>query len=186
MNAVVDACKSGKLQAQPAVVISNNSGCRALERARKQSIPAYHLSRAICGSDETLDEQIAATLAQHDCGLVLLAGYMRKLGPKTLARFHHRVINIHPALLPKFGGDGMYGGHVHEAVLDADEETTGVTIHVVDGEYDSGSILAQREVPVEAGDTPDSLAQRLLPMEHAFLVETLQRIVAGDLVLPIE
>ena len=184
MNAVVQACRSGELRVHPAVVISNNSNSLALDRARRFAIPAYHMSRATCGNSEALDELILEALVKHDCDLVLLAGYMRKLGSATLARFRNRVINLHPALLPKFGGEGMYGWRVHEAVINSNASSTGVTIHLVDGEYDSGTILAQREVPIYESESPDSLAKRLLPIEHAFLVETLQRIVADKLALP--
>lgn len=184
MQAVIDACKSGQLQAVPCVVISNNSKAEALARAQREGIPHYHLSAVTHPSAEALDTAIWQTLVTHGTDLVVLAGYMRKLGSQTLAAYRGRIINIHPALLPKFGGAGMYGAHVHEAVLAAGEKETGVTIHVVDGEYDHGPILAQSRVPVLPGDTVTTLAQRVLEREHCFLVETLQNIIAGNLVLP--
>ena len=101
---------------------------------------------------------------------------MKKIGPRTLARYRGLVLNIHPALLPKFGGQGMYGRRVHEEVLAAGDRVTGVTVHLADEEYDRGPILAQREVPVVRGDTVDSLAARVLEAEHALYVETLARI----------
>jgi phosphoribosylglycinamide formyltransferase-1 len=119
----------------------------------------------------------------HDVELVVLAGYMKKVGPRTLRHFAGRVLNIHPALLPKFGGQGMYGRRVHEAVLAAGERETGVTIHLVDDEYDHGRILGQCRVPVLPGDTVESLAQRVLQREHEFLVEMLVRIVSGAVAL---
>jgi phosphoribosylglycinamide formyltransferase-1 len=119
----------------------------------------------------------------HDVDTVILAGYMKKLGPLTLQAFRGRILNIHPALLPKFGGQGMYGKRVHEAVLQAGETVTGVTVHVVDEVYDHGRILAQCIVPVEEGDTVDSLAGRVLQQEHRLYAETLQRIAAGQIVL---
>ena len=184
MNSVVQACRSGELHAYPSVVIANNSNSGALERAHELDIPCYHYSRTTCPDPEALDELILGTLVNHKCDFVLLAGYMRKLGPKTLAGFPNRVLNIHPALLPKFGGQGMYGKRVHEAVIASRERSTGITIHCVDQDYDTGPILAQKEVPVHERDTPESLAARLLPMEHAFLVQTLQRIAVGELTLP--
>jgi len=114
---------------------------------------------------------------------VILAGYMKKLGPLTLQAFRGRILNIHPALLPKFGGPGMYGKRVHAAVLAAGETVTGVTVHVVDALYDHGRILAQCEVPVREGDTVDSLADRALQQEHRLYTETLRRIAAGEIVL---
>jgi phosphoribosylglycinamide formyltransferase-1 len=108
---------------------------------------------------------------------------MKQIGPQTLAAYRGRILNIHPALLPKFGGRGMYGKRVHQAVLNAGERVTGVTIHVVDDLYDHGRILAQSEVPVREGDTADSLAERVLQEEHRLYPETLRRIAAGEIVL---
>ena len=181
MQAVLDACAAGRLHATPAVVISNNRDAQALERAERAGIPRYRLSGTTHPDPVALDEAILAALARHDTELVVLAGYMKKLGPRTLARYRGRVLNIHPALLPRFGGQGMYGARVHEAVLAAGERETGVTIHVVDEEYDRGAIVAQCRVPVQEGDTPDTLAARVLEREHTFLVETLARIVSGAL-----
>jgi phosphoribosylglycinamide formyltransferase-1 len=183
VQAILDACSEGRLDAEPRVVISNNSNAPVLERARKASIAAVYLSSQTHPDPDRLDEAILATLDGHDVNLVVLAGYMRKLGPKTLARFRGRIVNIHPALLPKFGGQGMYGRRVHEAVLAAGERVTGATVHLVDEEYDHGPVLAQREVAVMADDTPDTLAARVLEVEHALYVETLRRIANGDIVL---
>ena len=109
LQAIIDACSRGDLRAEVRVVISNNSGARALERARSEGIPAYHISTVT--HRDSLDDEICRRLVQHDVDWVLLAGYMRLLGPLTLARFKNRVLNSHPALLPKFGGKGMYGSH---------------------------------------------------------------------------
>ena len=171
LQAIIDACKSGDLNAEVRVVISNNSGSRALERAHVEGIPAYHLSTVT--HPDSPDEEICRTLESHDVELVLLAGYMRLLGPATLARYRNRVLNSHPALLPKFGGKGMYGSHVHRAVLDAGETVTGVTIHYVDEEYDHGETLAQCEVPVLPDDTLEILEERVKERERRFWIETL-------------
>ncbi len=184
MQSVIDACKSGELSAKPCVVISNNSDSEALARARRESIPAYHLSGKTIPNPEALDDAILLTLRRHEVELVVLAGYMKQLGPKTLSAYQNRVVNIHPALLPKYGGPGMFGLNVHEAVIAAGETETGVTIHLVDAEYDHGQILAQCRLPVLPGDTPETLAARVLVTEHEFLVETLQNIVAGKIQLP--
>ena len=178
LQAIIDACKSGGLNAEVCVVISNNSGSRALERARTEGIPAYHLSTVT--HPDSLDDEICRTLESHDVDLVLLAGYMRLLGPVTLARYNKRVLNSHPALLPKFGGKGMYGSHVHRAVLDAGETVTGVTIHYVDEEYDHGETLAQCEVPVLPGDTLEVLEERVKERERRFWVETLVELTSKD------
>ena len=184
MQAVIAACHTGRLRAKPCVVISNNSHAEALARAERAGIPAYHVSGKTHSPPERLDAEILRLLLQHEVELVLLAGYLRKLGVQTLRRYRNRIINIHPALLPKFGGQGMYGAAVHEAVLAAGDKETGVTIHLVDEEYDHGAILAQCRVPVLAEDTVVSLAQRVLEREHSFLRETLERILTGELVLP--
>jgi phosphoribosylglycinamide formyltransferase-1 len=181
LQAIIDACKDGRLDAQTCAVVSNNSGSTALARARREGIPAYHLSQITHPGAGERDRAILAALESHDVDLVLLAGYMKKLGPATLSRYRGRVLNIHPALLPRFGGKGMYGRSVHEAVLAAGEKVTGVTVHVVDELYDHGPIVAQCEVSVLPGDTPDSLSERVLKREHEFYVEILQRISAGEI-----
>lgn len=184
MQAIIDACKSGALQALPAVVISNNSGSGALLRAQQEGIPCYHLSGKTHPRFEELDQAMLDTMLKHAVDIVVLAGYMKKLGPRTLGHFAGRILNIHPALLPKFGGKGMYGMHVHEAVIAAGESHSGVSIHLVDAEYDTGPVIAQACVPVEPTDTPETLAARVLEREHTFFPETLQRIAAGEIMLP--
>jgi phosphoribosylglycinamide formyltransferase-1 len=171
LQAIIDACKRGDLNAEVRVVISNNSGSRALQRARNEGISAYHLSAVT--HPNSLDEEICQTLESHDVEWVLLAGYMRLLGPATLARYRNRTLNSHPALLPKFGGRGMYGSNVHQAVLNAGETVTGVTIHYVDEQYDHGPPLAQCEVSVLPGDTLETLEERVKDRERRFWVETL-------------
>ena len=184
MQAVIDACKKGILDAKASLVISNNSDSEALARARRQEIPGYHFSSKTQPDPCQLDLAILSALKQHQTDLVILAGYMKRLGEKTLLAYPGRVINIHPALLPKYGGPGMYGGYVHEAVIAAGDRETGVTIHLVDREYDHGNILAQCRLPVLQSDTAMTLAERVLAREHTFLVETLKRIIAGEISLP--
>jgi phosphoribosylglycinamide formyltransferase-1 len=177
LQALLDACRTGRVKARPAVVISNNADSEALRRAEREGIPRYHLSSRTHPEPEQLDTTIAQALERHHTDLVVLAGYMRKLGPKTLARYQGRIINIHPALLPQYGGQGMYGMNVHRAVIAAGEKETGVTIHGVDAEYDHGPIIAQCRVPVFDGDTAESLAQRVLVAEHELLVATVAEMV---------
>jgi len=181
MQAIIDGCKSGAIAASVAVVFSNNSDSMALERARREGIDCYHVSAVKCGSQEALDETVLRLLDEYRIDMVFLAGYMRKLGATVLRRYENRVFNIHPALLPKYGGRGMYGIHVHEAVLAAGDAVTGVTIHRVNEQYDAGDIVAQTEVPVLPGDTPEILAARVLEREHAFLVEIVAKIAAGEI-----
>ena len=184
VQAIVDACRAAELHAEPRVVISNNSGSEVLRRAAREGVPGFHLSSRTHPRPEDLDAAIGAVLADHGVELVVLGGYMRMLGPRVLGRYSRRVLNVHPALLPAYGGRGMYGERVHAAVLAAGERVTGVTVHLVDDEYDQGPILAQVEVPVLDGDTVESLRQRVLRREHELYPETLQKIATGEIELP--
>lgn len=175
LQAVIDACARGELAAEVAVVISNNSGSGALERARRHGIAALHVSAANRGGDAGADAAVRAALLEHSVQVVLLAGYMKKVGPATLAAFEGRIVNTHPALLPRHGGQGMYGSRVYEAVLAAGDAVTGVSVHLVDSSYDTGPVLAQREVPVEPGDDVASLTARVQRAEKALLVDVLRR-----------
>lgn len=181
MQAIIDAAKKGKLHARPVVVISNNADSTALERARNEGIPGFYLSGKTHPDPDSLDRAILDTLLACNVDIVALAGYMKKLGPKTLSHFTDRILNIHPALLPKHGGKGMYGIHVHESVIADGEKESGVTIHLVSEEYDRGPIIAQVRVPVEPGDTPEILAARVLVEEHKLYPATLERIATGEI-----
>ena len=183
-QAILDACNQGRLDATCRVVISNNSGCIALRRARSQGVPGFHLSTRTHPSPTDLDLAIANTMTEHQVDTVVLAGYMKLLGPITLTRYRGRILNIHPALLPEFGGRGMHGDNVHSAVLASGEKFTGVTIHLVDDMYDHGQIIAQSKVPVLEQDSVESLRTRVLEREHEFYVETLQKIISGEIRLP--
>ncbi len=181
MQAIIDACRRGRLDAEPCVVISNNSRSGALRRADAADIPSYHLSERTHPDGDALDRAILDALERHGVSLVVLGGYMRKLGPATISRFRSRIVNVHPALLPKFGGRGFYGKAVHEAVLASGDRVTGATIHLVDEQIDHGPIIAQREVQVLDGDRADTLAERVSAVEHRLYVATLRRIVSGDI-----
>ena len=178
MRAIVDAVADGRLPGRACVVISNNADSSALEFARERAIAHRHISAKTEGSEQAADLAIATALADHGVEWLVLSGYMRKLGALTLQKYQGRILNIHPALLPKFGGKGMYGRNIHEAVLAAGETVSGITIHVVDEEYDHGAVIAQREVPVLPGDTADTLQQRIAREEPGFFIEVLQSIAA--------
>src|SRR5581483_898128 len=184
VQAIIDACREGRLDADLRVLICNNSDAPVIERARRAGIPSRHLSSHTHPDPAALDAAILDTLRSHEVNLVVLAGYMRKLGHLTLAHYSGRVLNIHPALLPRFGGAGMYGRRVHEAVIAAGEKESGATIHLVTEDYDQGPILAQRRVPVMPDDTPDSLAARVLEIEHHLYADTLAKIARGEIALP--
>lgn len=183
LQAIIDACDSGDLDGSVVLVIGNNSRSGAMARADRHGIRRAHLSGRTHPDPGALDRAICETLEKSRPDVVVLAGYMKKLGPVTLAAFGGRVINTHPALLPKFGGRGMFGGHVHRAVLDSGDEVTGISVHLVDADYDTGRVLAQREVPVEPGDDAETLAARVQNAERPFLVDVLQSIASGEIEL---
>ncbi len=181
MQALFDACAAGELPARVAVVISNNGGSGALRRAREAGAAALHLSGKTHPGPGELDGAIAAALSAHGVGLVMLAGYMKKLEPVVLSRYRGRILNTHPSLLPKFGGHGMYGMHVHEAVVAAGETESGPTVHLVDEEYDTGRVLAQAKVQVLPNDTPQALAERVQARERRLIVEVMGQVARGEL-----
>ena len=133
MQAIIDACVQGRLHAEVRVVIGNNSQAGALARAQTHGIPTAHLSGVTHPNADDLDRAILEALTRHHVDVVALAGYMKRLGPLVLSHYKGRLLNTHPALLPKYGGQGMYGDRVHEAVLAAGEEASGATVHLVEG-----------------------------------------------------
>lgn len=173
MQAVIDACTNGTLNARIGVVISNNSKSMALQRARNAAIPTAHLSSANHASEEALDLAITNRLQKAGVTTLLLCGYMRKLGSITLQRFNGNILNTHPALLPKYGGQGFYGRRVHDAVIAAGDTESGATVHRVEAVYDSGEILAQAKVPVHKSDRAEDLEERVKDVERRLLVATL-------------
>lgn len=185
MRAIVQAIADGALDAQPRIVISNNADSAALAFARDHGVAVRHISGRTAGSAEAADRAIADALTEAGVTLLILSGYLRPVGPETLARFSGRILNIHPALLPAYGGQGMFGRQVHEAVIASGDRETGATIHLVDGEYDHGQVISQRRVPVEPGDTPETLAARVMAVEPGLFVGTLRDIVARRSVLPL-
>lgn len=182
MRAVVAAIGGGRLQAEARLVVSNNRKSPALAFAEAQGIANLCLPTE--RDPEVADLALRDAMVSADVDLIVLSGYLRKLGPRTLARYRNRVLNIHPGRLPEFGGEGMYGRRVHEAVIAAGVAASGVTIHLVDEEYDRGPILARHDLPLEPSETVDSLEARITALEPQFFVETLQAIAAGDLILP--
>ena len=126
-----------------------------------------------------LDTSICEVLRNYEVDFVLLAGYMKMVGSLVLSAFEGKILNVHPSLLPKHGGQGMYGINVHRAVIDAGEKKSGATIHLVNSDYDKGKILGQKSVIVDKDDTPDSLAKKVLKIEHSLYVETLKKIIEG-------
>ena len=156
------------------VVISNKASAGALEIARQNRIAAVHISKKQFPEQEQFDEQLLSILNEYQVNFIVLAGYLKMLSPFVVRKFKNRILNIHPALLPSFGGKRMYGIHVHESVLDYGCKVSGVTVHLVDEKYDTGSPVLQRCVPVQDDDTPETLAARVLKEEHQIYTEALQ------------
>jgi formyltetrahydrofolate-dependent phosphoribosylglycinamide formyltransferase len=160
-----------------ALVLSNRADAGALERARRHDVAAHVLA------DPTDGDALDALLRAHDVALVVLAGYLKLVPAAVTRRFRGRMLNVHPSLLPSFGGPGMYGRRVHAAVLAAGARLSGATVHFVDEVYDRGAIAAQWPVPVLDGDTPERLAERVLRVEHLLLPRIVDRVAAGALTL---
>ncbi|SIT12386.1 phosphoribosylglycinamide formyltransferase [Alicyclobacillus vulcanalis] len=181
MRYLLEARARGEVAFEPVLVVSNNPGSPALAYARELGIPAVVINEKRCGGAKEADEALRDALREHQAQYVVLSGYMKRIGPATLSAFPNRILNIHPSLLPKFGGPGMYGMRVHEAVIASGDTVTGATVHLVDHEYDHGPVLAQAEVPVRPGDTPESLRERVLAVEGPLYLEVLQKMERGEI-----
>lgn len=166
LQVLIDRAKTGELGGRIAWVVSNNGSAFALERARQAGIEAVHASAKSLGSPEAVESRLLELIERDRVQVLVLAGYMKALPESVLRRLPGRVVNIHPALLPAFGGKGMYGHHVHEAVIARGAQWTGVTIHLVTENYDEGPILRQRVVAVRPDDTSETLGARVLAVEH--------------------
>ncbi len=164
-----------KIPAAIVTVISNNSSSGVLALARSFDIPAFHISQRQFTDEGSFKKKILETLSTFGVNFIVLAGYMKKLDAEIIRAFPQRIINIHPALLPKFGGAGMYGMNVHAAVIDAGEKESGATVHYVNEQYDEGGIIAQGRVAVTSTDTPETLAAKVLMIEHRLLPEVVRQ-----------
>jgi len=184
MQAILDGCRRGTIPATPSLLICNNPKAGAIGRAERFELSYQVLNKKTHPNEVELDTAIADALQQAEIDLVILAGYMKKIGPKVLSAFKNRILNIHPALLPKFGGQGMFGMHVHEAVIAAKEKVSGATVHLINEIYDEGPILRQSQVPVLPDDTPESLQKRVLHHEHTLYPATIAAIAKGEITLP--
>lgn len=167
-----------KKTAEITLVITNKMQAGALKRASRLGVPSVVITASEFAKGEAL-----RVLHRHGIDFVVLAGFLLKVPEDILHDYPHRIVNIHPALLPKFGGKGMYGEHVHQAVIDAGEKESGITIHYINEQYDEGSIIFQASCPVLPGDTADTLAQRVHELEYAHYPEVIERIVLSELVV---
>jgi len=178
-QAILDAIGAGDLPAEVVCCVSNTPDAGALDRAARHDVPTEVIPPASFDAPVSFGEALLDTLATYAVTFVALAGYMQKIPPNVVEAYRGRMTNIHPALLPAFGGKGMYGMHVHRAVIEYGVHWSGVTVHLVDEEYDHGPIVLQEPVPVYADDTPEALADRIRPVEHRLYPEAL-RLFAED------
>jgi phosphoribosylglycinamide formyltransferase-1 len=176
LQSLIDSCADASFPAEIALVISSNRKAFGLERARNHSIPAVVMRRKDFGTEQEYADEMLKRLKEHHIEIVCLAGYLKLIPSSIVRHFENRILNIHPALLPKYGGAGMYGMRVHEAVIAAGESESGPTVHIVDEIYDHGRIFMQRKVPVLPDDTPDVLQQRVLAVEHELYPEALEKL----------
>lgn len=165
-KAIIDRIGEGDLEAQCKFLITNNANCGATQHAATYGVPVFHISGKTHPDVAAYEAALLDVIDKFDIDLLILAGYMKAIPTCVLKRLPDRILNIHPSLLPKFGGKGFYGHFVHEAVLAAGEKESGPTVHLVSEEIDAGRILGQRKVPVLEGDTPEVLAARVLEQEH--------------------
>jgi phosphoribosylglycinamide formyltransferase-1 len=175
LQAIYQSIENGSLQGvQLELVLSNNSSSGALIFAREKHIPGIHLSLVRSGNIERkFETEMLNVLRNKKIDLIALAGYMKKLPASVIDEYAGRIVNVHPALLPDFGGMGMYGLHVHKAVIDSGKKISGASVHFVEGEYDSGKIIVQETCPVLDSDTPETLAERIRKIEHRILPQAI-------------
>lgn len=173
LQSIIDAVEAGNLHSEIVCVLSNKEAAYGLERARKHGIPAYFINP----KEAEYDEKVLSCLQAHGVDLVVLAGYLKIVDPKMIEAYKGKIINIHPSLLPKFGGKGYYGIKVHEAVLEAGETESGATVHFVDIGIDTGETIMQSKVPVYETDSADDLQKRVLyEVEHKILVKAIKKL----------
>lgn len=179
-GAILDAVRAGRLRARVVLLVADRPGTGAEARAHAAGVPVAVVPPGAFADEPAFGEALLAALRAHDADTVALAGYLRRVPGAVVRAFDGRIVNVHPALLPTFGGPGMYGRHVHAAVLAAGVFESGCTVHLVDEAYDRGPILAQVRVPVLPGDTPETLAARVLAEEHRLLPAVLATLARTD------
>ncbi len=175
-QAIIDAVENGQINGRIVGLISNKKGIQAIDRAQKHNIDHEYLAPSDFSSYPNYVEALLKQLEQWDTQLIALAGYMIKIPSEIIDKYKDRIVNIHPSLLPKYGGKGFYGKKVHRAVIDNKEEISGCTVHMVTEEYDQGPILGQRKVPVRKSDDPETLAKRILKEEHKLFPEIIAKL----------
>lgn len=180
LQSLIDATKAGILTAEIAWVVSSRKKAFGLERARREGIESWVFRPGSYDSPQQAGEDLLRRLRERGIDYIALAGYLKLVPNEVVRAYSGRIVNIHPALLPKYGGKGMYGHHVHEAVLESGDTESGPTVHLVDEVYDNGRILEQVRVPVKPDDDADRLAGRVLEQEHKLYPRVLQKLIKGE------
>ncbi|MEM9469880.1 MAG: phosphoribosylglycinamide formyltransferase [Pseudomonadota bacterium] len=178
-HAITDACLEGEIIAAPTLLITNNPEAKALEWAENKGLKTAIINAKTHEDALERDRAIADKLVENKITLVALSGYMKLIGSEIINAVDDKIINIHPALLPKYGGQGMFGSNVHQAVKDNNESETGITIHQVNEQYDEGKILAQKKIPLTPTDTAADIEEKVKAAEPEFYVDTIRKIQKG-------
>ena len=174
LQSIIDSIQNHELEAHIHLVISDNPNAYALQRAKANHIDTYVIQN---NDFSKRDIELANLLSNYSINLIVLAGYLKMIGPNLLEKY--TIINTHPSLLPQYGGKGMHGMHVHEAVIHAKEKYSGATIHFVNQEYDKGDIISQTKVEVLPSDTPETLSQKVQSAEKIQLIQVLKRFLSN-------
>ncbi|MDX9858640.1 MAG: phosphoribosylglycinamide formyltransferase [candidate division Zixibacteria bacterium] len=180
LQSLIDAERGGRLAGHIAWVVASTRKAYGLVRAADAGIETWVFRTSNYESEHSAGEDLLMRLRERDISYIALAGYLKLMPPVVVREYRGRMVNIHPALLPRYGGRGMYGRHVHEAVLASGDRESGPTVHLVDEIYDNGTILEQLKVPVLEGDTPETLAARVLDAEHLLYPKVLDKLIKGE------
>lgn len=180
-QAIIDAIEDGLItDARITGLIAGKSGIKAIDRAKNHNIPTQVVRKDRFGGEDEFAEKLLELLNQLDANLLVLAGYLQKIPSRVIRHYKGNIINIHPSLLPAYGGKGYYGKKVHQAVLANGESESGCTVHHVTDKYDDGPIIGQRKVQVREDDTPETLAERISAKEHELLPAVIQELIHND------
>jgi len=180
LQSLIDTSQQGRLSGDIVLVVSSKSNAYGLERAKNAGIDTFVYKLKNYAGSEEAEKDLLEMLEEYGVEFIALAGYLKLIPVSVIKKYRDRITNIHPALLPKYGGKGMYGRHVHEAVLASGDKESGATVHLVDEIYDNGRILVQEKVPVLPGDDPDKLAARVLKIEHKIYPLALEKLIRGE------
>lgn len=181
LQAIIDGTLNGAIMGQVAVVVSNRKSAYGLERAKNHDIPAVYIGKGNFSDKADAEKELIRVLETYEVDVIVLAGYLNILSPEVIERYRNKIINVHPSLIPAYCGAGFYGMKVHKAVIDSGEAYSGATVHFVDEGTDTGEIIIQEKVVVATDETPESLAEKVLAVEHRLLVETTGKLCLGKL-----